>query len=161
MLKPLVILALGLAALWLGRGYSKFLDNRLGQMSGVLALAEHIRDSLSRSLSFGGELYRDFSDEYLEKSGFLSLLREGKPPFEALSDPTVSLNLPESTRARLGELFSSFGKDYLDAEIRRLSSFIEATDNELRLAIDSLEKNKKVTSALIFGVWSSLAIILI
>lgn len=161
MLKPLVILALGLAALWLGRGYSKFLDNRLGQMRGVLALAEHIRDSLSRSLSFGGELYRGFSDEYLEKSGLLPLLRQGVSPSEAICDPTVSLNLPESTRARLGELFASFGKDYLDAELHRLASFIEATDSELRLATDSIEKNKKVTSALIFGIWSSLAIILI
>ena len=55
----------------------------------------------------------------------------------------------------------SFGKDYLDAELHRLASFIEATDSELRLATDSIEKNKKVTSALIFGAWSSLAIILI
>lgn len=159
-LKYIAIGGLALAALWIGRGYSAYVDRRIGEMRGLSALILHMETRLGRALDHGAELYREFSDDFLEKSGFLPLLREGKPLFNAFSEAKSSMVLPDEVSNLAENLFSSFGRGYKDQEIERLRQAKKEIDEDIAHTADLLEKNKRVVNALLFGISASCAIIL-
>ena len=161
MTKIISLLIMGVIALWVTRGYSSFIDRRLGQMRGILSLMKHMEEGISRTLGFGGDLYRDFSDKYLEDAGLLPLLREGVSPTEALSSDSVSLSLDSNWTDEVRSFFSDFGRGYLENEIRRVSDLRVRLSSEFETGSVLLEKNKKIASALIFGGWASIAILLV
>ena len=161
MTKIISLLIMGVIALWVTRGYSSFIDRRLGQMRGILSLVKHMEEGISHTLGFGGDLYRDFSDKYLEDAGLLPLLREGVSPTEALSSDSVSLSLDSNWTDEVRSFFSDFGRGYLENEIRRLSDLRVRLSSEFETGSVLLEKNKKLASALIFGGWASIAILLV
>ncbi|MBR4835535.1 MAG: hypothetical protein IKU99_00850 [Clostridia bacterium] len=108
--KYLCIGAMAMTALWIGRGYSAYADRRLGEMGGMSALILHIESRLGRTLDYGAELYRGFADEFLENCGFLPLLREGRPLYDAFSEAKTSMILPNEVADLVENLFSPFGK---------------------------------------------------
>ena len=152
--------AMAITALWIGRGYSAYVDRRLGEMRGLSALILHIESRLGRTLDYGAELYRGFSDEFLEKCGFLPFLREGKPLSDAFSEAKTSMLLPDEVSTLVDNLFSSFGRGYKDQEIDRLRTAREKLDKEIATLGEDLEKNKRVVNALLFGITASGAILL-
>ncbi|MBR4835462.1 MAG: hypothetical protein IKU99_00485 [Clostridia bacterium] len=158
--KYLGIGGLGLTALWIGRGYSAYADRRLGEMGGISALILHIESRLGRTLDYGAELYRGFDDEFLEKCGFLPLLREGKPLYDAFSEAKTSMILPDEVADIVENLFSSFGKGYKDQEIERLRMARAELDNKITTLREESDKNKRVVNALLFGITASGAILL-
>jgi hypothetical protein len=158
--KYIAIAAMAITALWIGKGYSSYVDRRIGEMRGISALILHMESRLSRTLDFGRELYRGFSDDFLEKSGFLPLLREGKPLFDAFSEAKSSMVLPDEISNLAENLFSSFGRGYKDQEIERLRQAKKEIDEDIARTADLLEKNKRVVNALLFGISASCAIIL-
>ena len=158
--KYIVIGAIAITTIWISRSYASFVDTRLGEMRGISNLILHIESKLSRSLEFGVELYRDFSDDFLEKCGFLANLREGKSLKDAFSAVKGKMLLPSGVVERTEELFSSFGREYKDREIDKLRLARGEINKELEGYSEDLEKNKRVTNAILFGIAASLAIIL-
>lgn len=152
--------AMAITALWIGRGYSTYADRRLGEMRGLSALFLHMESRLGRTLDYGGELYRGFDDEFLEKCGFLPLLREGRTPSDAFSEAKSSMVLSREVKNLAENLFSSFGRGYKDQEIERLRQAKKEIDEDIARTADLLEKNKRVVNALLFGISASCAIIL-
>ena len=158
--KYLGIGAMAITALWIGRGYSTYADRRLGEMGGLSALFLHMESRLGRTLDHGGELYRGFDDEFLEKCGFLPLLREGKAPSDAFTEAKKSMVLPRKVEALAENLFSSFGKGYRDQEIERLRRARRELDEVITALAEDSEKNKRVVNALLFGITASGAILM-
>ena len=158
--KYLGIGAMAITALWIGRGYSAYADRRLGEMGGISALILHIESRLGRTLDYGAELYRGFDDEFLEKCGFLPLLREGRPLYDAFSEVRSSMLLPDEVADIVYGLFSSFGKGYKDQEIERLRRARAELDKKITTLREESDKNKRVVNALLFGITASGAILL-
>ena len=158
--KYLGIGAMAITALWIGRGYSAYVDRRLGEMRGLSALILHIESRLGRTLDYGAELYRGFSDEFLEKCGFLPFLREGKPLSDAFSEAKTSMLLPDEVSTLVDNLFSSFGRGYKDQEIERLRRARDELDKKITTLREESDKNKRVVNALLFGITASGAILL-
>ena len=158
--KYLGIGAMAITALWIGRGYSAYADRRLGEMGGISALILHIESRLGRTLDYGAELYRGFDDEFLEKCGFLPLLREGRPLYDAFSEVRSSMLLPDEVADIVDGLFSSFGKGYKDQEIERLRRARDELDKKITTLREESDKNKRVVNALLFGITASGAILL-
>ena len=158
--KYLGIGAMAITALWIGRGYSTYADRRLGEMSGLSALFIHMESRLGRTLDYGGELYRGFGNDFLEKCGFLPLLREGKAPSDAFMEAKKSMVLPRKVEALAENLFSSFGKGYRDQEIERLRRARRELDEVITALAEDSEKNKRVVNALLFGITASGAILM-
>ena len=158
--KYLGIGAMAMTALWIGRGYSAYADRRLGEICGISALILHIESRLVRTLDYGAELYRGFDDEFLEKCGFLPLLREGKPLYDAFSEAKTSMILPDDVADLAENLFSSFGKGYKDQEIERLRMARAELDNKITTLREESDKNTRVVNALLFGIAASGAILL-
>ena len=158
--KYLSIGAMAITALWIGRGYSAYAERRLGEMRGLSALILHIESRLGRTLDYGAELYRGFDDECLEKCGFLPLLREGKPLYDAFLEVKKSMILPGEVENLVDKLFSSFGKGYKDQEIEKLRTARVELDVKIATYGEDLEKNKRVVNALLFGITASGAILL-
>ena len=157
MIKLIAIACIFLAAIWLGRGYSSFCDRRVGEMAGIVALISYMEEGISSTLSFGSELYRGFYDEYLDKSGFLAAIKENN-----LSESAFDmLNLPKEIKEKIKRLFSEFGSGYMENELSKLRSCREELSADLASLEADLEREKKVTGALIFGFAASLGIILI
>ena len=158
--KYLGIGAMAITALWIGRGYSAYADRRLGEMGGISALFLHMESRLGRTLDYGAELYRGFEDEFLEKCGFLPLLREGRPLYDAFSEVRSSMLLPDEVADIVDGLFSSFGKGYKDQEIERLRRARAELDKKITTLREESDKNKRVINALLFGITASGAILL-
>lgn len=158
--KYLGIGAMAITALWIGRGYSTYADRRLGEMGGLSALLLHMESRLGRTLDYGGELYRGFDNDFLEKCGFLPLLREGKAPSDAFMEAKKSMVLPRKVEALAESLFSSFGKGYRDQEIERLRRARRELDEVITALAEDSEKNKRVVNALLFGITASGAILM-
>lgn len=152
--------AMAITALWIGRGYSTYADRRLGEMGGLSALFLHMESRLGRTLDYGGELYRGFDNDFLEKCGFLPLLREGKAPSDAFMEAKKSMVLPRKVEALAENLFSSFGKGYRDQEIERLRRARRELDEVITALAEDSEKNKRVVNALLFGITASGAILM-
>jgi hypothetical protein len=159
-IKYLGIGAMAITSLWIGRGYSAYADRRLGEMRGLSALILHMESRLGHTLDYGAELYRGFSDEFLEKCGFLPLLKDGENALSAFLAARPSMVLSESVAEAAERLFSSFGKGYKDQEIARLCQAKKEIDEDIAHTADLLEKNKRVVNALLFGISASCAIIL-
>ena len=152
--------AMAITALWVGRGYSAYADRRLGEMGGLSALLLHMESRLGRTLDYGGELYRGFDNDFLEKCGFLPLLREGRPLYDAFSEVRSSMLLPNEVADIVDGLFSSFGKGYKDQEIERLRRARAELDKKITTLREESDKNKRVVNALLFGITASGAILL-
>ena len=159
-IKYLGIGAMAITSLWIGRGYSAYADRRLGEMRGLSALILHMESRLGHTLDYGAELYRGFSDEFLEKCGFLPLLGEGKQLNDAFLEAKSSMILPSEVESLTEKLFSSFGRGYKDQEIERLRMARVELDKEISVSAEALEKNKRVVNALLFGITASGAILM-
>lgn len=150
-----------IAALYAGREYSRFAELRLARWRGFAALLSHIEGEISRFLASGERLWRGFADDELEKCGFLQNLREGDSLSAAFEKCRGGLLLPEECKARLAELFNSFGKGYKEDELASLSAFRASFEKEYEAERERLEKSVKVTRALLLGGALSAAIMLI
>lgn len=158
--KYLGIGAMAITALWIGRGYSAYVDRRLGEMGGISALILHMESRLGRTLDYGAELYRGFEDEFLEKCGFLPLLREGRLLYDAFLEVRSSMILPDEVADLVDGLFLSFGNGYKDQELERLRRARAELDKKITTLREELDKNKRVVNALLFGITASGAILL-
>ena len=156
MIKILAIGAIFAVAIWLGRGYAAFCDRRIGEIRGICDLLLHLEEKICHSMSFGAELYRDFTNEFLLRSGFLDCIKDSENSTEACE----KLSLPKEIKDKIIAFFSSFGRGYFDEEIGRLRRGREELLADCERLSESMEKNKRVVNALLFGAFASLGIIM-
>ncbi|MBQ8414438.1 MAG: hypothetical protein IJX58_04245 [Clostridia bacterium] len=150
-----------LGAIFISRAYEGYLNRRIAEYRGLIALLSHAEGKISRFLSHGCELWRDFSDEALEKCELLKHLREGvdlKEAFEMVKD---KMSLSKNASARLTERLSSLGRGYKDSELSLLSSIKEHLTAEMNSESEEAEKNIKVVRALLLGGALAMAIMVI
>ena len=150
-----------LAALLLSREYSSYLERRILEYRGFVALLSHAEEGIERALSYGEELWYGFQNDVLEKCGLLPLLREGKGLAEAFMECKDKISFSASLKDEISEALSTLGRGYRDSELRRLSvikaSLVAAMEGEEGTA----EKNIKVARALLIGGALAVGILII
>lgn len=149
------------AAIFLSREYSSYLEGRLSEYRGLVALLSHAEEKIERSLSFGEELWRDFQDDVMEKCGLLPLLREGKGIAEAFGECIADFSLPIGIKAEISEALSTLGRGYRDSEIKKLSDIRTRLTEALNSETLAAEKNVKVAKALLIGGALTVGILII
>ena len=149
------------AAALVGREYTAYTERRISECEGFLSLLSHIEGKISKYLSFGDGLWRDFSDAELERVGFLPALREGLTASEAFSRCNARLSLGDDVRERLGAFFEDFGKEYMEGELKRLRLFREELAKIHAAECVELRKNAKVVRTLLIGAALGALILLI
>ena len=116
---------------------------------------------ISRFLTPQESILQNFSDEALEKCGFLPAIRSGKSLSEAFEACKPSLSLSDDLKGRLGKFFHGFGGEYLDGEISRASDFRSELETGLKKEESELEKGLKITNALLLGGAVGIVILMI
>lgn len=150
-----------LCAFLFGKEYSARADRGVLEYRGFTALLLHIEGEISRAMSFAEGLWKGFADERLEECGFLPLLKKGKTPSAAFEECKNKLVMPKEAKEKLSELFSAFGRNYRESELKRLTKVRGELEADLSAYAEEVEKNKKVINALLLGVAASAAIIMI
>lgn len=142
----LVVLAVSLS-----KGYKCFLENRLKEYEGLLSLISHFDMKVRNYLSFGSAVWRDFSNEIMEKCGVLPLLRDGETLSSALEKCKNKLTLPTEIKEKLLSKIKDLGQGYLNDEKEMLSEIKDMISKNLKKETEEIEKNVKVADALLFG----------
>lgn len=149
------------AALLISREYKTYLDRRILAYRGIVALIAHAERKISRSLSYGRELWEDFFDEELERVGFIRLLQEGARVGEAFDSISEKLCLTEQTRGRIADFLAKFGGGYREGELSRLRDMEKTLKEEMEAEALLGEKNYKIARALLVGGVLTFAILVI
>lgn len=137
-----------LAAFYISREYSLYLDRRLREYEALCALLSHERE---RGNCKGKSALADFVDECLEKSGILSALREGKDLFASFSEGCGGLSLSKEAKGRISEKLRDLrGKATADAH-KMLGEIEAALRSELASESELAEKNRHIVRALLIG----------
>lgn len=140
-----------LSALFIGREYSRFSDKRIGELRGFLLFVRHVGGRVSNYLSFGNELFWGFECGELESVGFLSHLREGKSLYESFMLCCPRLSIPLAQKEALKEFFHTFGNDYREGELEKITAFLEKYEKEAERECENMTKSLRVTRALLLG----------
>ena len=149
--KWLGIALLMAGALLVSREYEKYLARRLGEYGGLLALICHAEAVISRSLAYGEELWRGFSDEFLEKIQLLPLLRGGESLKSAFDKTKDKMSLTAKAKEEISDLLSTLGRGYRESELSALKKIKEALSSGLDAERTEAEKNVKIARALLLG----------
>ena len=148
-----------LCALFFGKEYSAYVEKRLSQYRGFVAFIGHIEGMILRFLAPQESLWQNFSDEALEKCGFLPSLRSGSTLSGAFSDCEASLSLSDEQKERFSAFFADFGRDYMDGELNRASDFHRESEELLKKEEAELTKSVKITNTILIA--SALGIVIL
>ena len=145
-----------LAAFYISREYSDYLDRRLREYESLCAMLSHAKEG-------GRERGRwaDFADECLERCGILSALRAGKDLFTAFTEGCGGLSLSREARGRISErLYELRSKSAADAQ-KILGEIEEALRTELATESEQSDKNRRIARALLIGGALAVGVMLI
>lgn len=123
------------------------------EMRALEALLSLLR-TLSRRLSWGKEplrtLFSSYRDPYLERTGFLPLLRgaDGRNYPDAWEQALRHLPLPPEAMRDALTLGTSLGRVSLEAQLEHLSLCIAALETCYKNAQTNAERNRRSTVAL-------------
>ena len=147
-----------LSALFAGREYSRFSDKRSSELRGFLLFVRHIGGQVANFLSYGDELFSGFENQSLQSCGFLPALREGADFADAFESTKKKLSIPSSQSEMLGEFFASFGRDYREGEVEKITAFLEKYEKEVDRECENMTKNLQVARALLLGgaLWAGI-----
>ncbi len=133
------------------REYSAYLDRRLADYRGLLALLEHARGMIDRYLSYGAELWRGLENEAMERCGLLPLLKEGLGLGVAFARCMQGLALSAEAKKRISEELSGLGGAYRSGELDALTALRDRLLSECESERQAAEKNKRIATALMVG----------
>jgi hypothetical protein len=150
-----------IGAIIVGREYSSYTARRIGQYQGFVALLSHIEGMISRFLTGGDELFRGFSNPFLEETGLLCRLREGKIPSDAFAQIEDKLLIGDGERESLTAFFKELGSGYRESEIERVSALKAELSAGYREEKAALEKSRSVVNTLLMGGAMGIFILLI
>lgn len=118
------LLLCGGAFLLLDR-FTAYRRAREAECAGFLAFLSFLRRQIACFARPVPQAAEGFSDAALERVGFLPALRETGDLSAAWQAALFALSLGEAEREVVGEFFASFGKGYLDDEVRRADAAID------------------------------------
>ncbi len=140
-----------IGALLVSREYEKYLDKRLGEYRGLVAMISHAESEIAKSLAHGEGLWRTFHDDALERCGLLTLLREGESLQTAFEKSKTKMSLTADAKEKISVLFSGLGKGYVESELKTINNIKESLTDRLKNEEESAEKNLKIARALLLG----------
>ncbi len=127
--------------------------NSLKTLDSLLNLLSYMRRRMSLERMPLFDIFSDFNDEYLEKIGFLKIIRSHRNGLTALwSDAISTLSIDEETKReylRFGESLGSLPFDEQIVRLDSLSVFITEKRNELRISLPDKQKSIKTVSLLL------------
>jgi len=136
----------GAAATLFGE-YKRQMEARRGVCQGFLSLLSHIRRQIDCYLTPMERLVCDFSDEFLEKCGYLE--RAWKIGVkDAFFEMKEKIPLPKEAKEALAELFSTLGRDYKEGTVRELDAGISSLEKCLAKEKTDSEKDLKIAGIL-------------
>ena len=141
-----------LCALFVGRGYTRYVERRIAETEGFVAFLNHASQSISMYLTPPARLCEGFCCESLEKSGFLGAVRRNNSLSDAFSECSSRLSVGGEAKKLLSECFRDFGQGYKEQEIARTvrycSGLTEILERERR---DLVQNARMVTTLLLAG----------
>ena len=123
MIKLVGILFIAIATGACGFEYATMLKCRLRSLEAILSLIESLEARISAFLTPESEFFYTYSDELLEKSGFLEHLRGGKGFSEAVSLCADALFLDVCDIELLREFGDGLGAISVESEVKRCSFY--------------------------------------
>lgn len=161
MLKYIALFSLLFGALFISREFSKYQKKRLSEYEGFYALATYMRTEISCFLSPVGEWSAGFSDDALERTGFLSAMRESEDLEKAFLKAAPKMSLSEVAREDLLRFCSAFGKGYADEVVRLIDSFREKFSEHIDREREEIPRSQKLvrTLCIAFAVGASIVLI--
>lgn len=119
MIKLIGILFIALATGACGFEYASMFKRRLKSLEAITTLIESLTVRIGSFLTPLGEFFDTYSDELLEKSGFLKYLREGKSFSDAIRLCREALFLEAEDIALLCEFGDGLGAINVQEEVKR------------------------------------------
>ena len=150
-----------LSSFLLGRSYSKYLDKGLGELEGFLELLVYMRGKVVCYLEPAFVWQGGFSNEWLERCGFIPALRENGSLRGAYKAVHGRLSVPNEAEKVLSDFFSRTGKGYLDSEIKNLDYTVERLDKLCERMRTGLPGRRRVMNASLTALGLGLAILVI
>lgn len=161
LIKPVVIVVLSAICMWVIRGYGAYMKKRRLESRELLRLSEAIRKSVATRLQTPKEALSRISCRSGAAEGFRRLVVSGKTLYEAFSETEGSFSLSRGCREMLSEYFASFGKGYLDEEIRCADEFIERYRAEVEREELAGEADERVARSIAIAVTLGIIILII
>ncbi len=145
-----------LAAFFISREYSGYLDRRLREYEALCAMLSHAKEG-----GRGRGRWADFADDCLERCGILSALRAGKDLFTAFTEGCGGLSLSKEARDRLSERLSDLRSATAAEAQKILGEIEEALRAELATESEQADKNRRIVRALLIGGALAVGVMLI
>ena len=130
------------------REYSRYAKRRLSECESFISLLKHVKGEINRFLSTPSAMLKRYSDQNLERVGFLALWRTGKSLYECFESCRARLAIPERIKDKLSRFFYGFGENYKDGEIARTEYYIDEIEPLLREEEQSLPGRIKLVRTL-------------
>lgn len=150
-----------LACFLFGRGYRSYVERRSAEYSAYLSFLEFMRREMLCSLSTPREIALLFSDEALERCGFLPALRDGATLHGAFLLTREASFLDGADAKILEGYFRGFGLGSLGTETRSLDRVIEELSPRVTLERDSSEKRARIGTVLLLLLAAAITVLLI
>ena len=141
--------------------YKRYLTLRVEESESFLRLVEHLRAEISCRLTPLGELLCLYTDEALERVGFLPFVREGVGVNEAYSRCERGLSVGREGQEILRRLFAELGRRYKAETLATLDRAREELGAYTARLESELSDDVKLAGAMAFGAAVGLSLLLL
>jgi len=150
-----------LCALFVGRGYTRYVERRIAEGEGFVAFLNYARDEIAMYLSPPARLCEGFSNASLEELGFISAVGSCGDLGEAFSQCSSRLSLGKEARELLSQCFRSFGQGYKEQEIARIEGYLRKLSELVERESRDLPQNARMVSTLLLAGAAGIFIMLL
>lgn len=161
LIKPAVIVLLSALCTAFIKGYSAYMKKRRDESRDLYRLMETVRRGMSTRLSTPKEALASVSAESPEAERFRALVVSGRTLFEAFCEVSGSLSLSRGCRMMLTEYFKSFGKGYLDEEIRCADELLSRFASEIGMEEERGANDERVVKSVAVAITLGIIIFII
>ena len=142
------------------RLYAAYLGRRIREYDSFLSLLSHIHKEIRLYLSPPSRLFFGYRDKLLDSLGFISRAASDGVGM-AFSAVRRRLSISEAGVKILNELFSGFGRDSREGELRRIDEAVSVLSNIRNSEAQEMEKSLKLCAAMICAAVLGTIILLI
>ena len=133
------------------KSYQAYLQSRLEEVKGLIALLSHAEEGIGRYMLFGTALWQGFENEAMDKSGITKMLKEGEGLSAAFEKCKRSINVSEELKAKISDALACLGSGYRESEISKIKSLRTELERTFFDDEADFEKKASVTRALMLG----------
>ena len=156
LIKPIVIALLDILCAVFIRGYGAYMKRRRLESRELLHLLEILRKSMSTALSTPRQALSSVTVTSTAVESFRSLVCSGESLYDAFCKARGGMSVSRACLEMLSEYFASFGKGYLDDEIRYADDMIERylalVEREESAGDNDIKVVKSIAVAITLGV---------